>query len=253
MFTRAIVKTPCKNMVNGISTAGLGNPDYELALAQHKQYIFALEQSGLSVVVLEPDEDFPDSCFVEDTCLITPKSAVITNPGTASRRDEIIKVEEAVVKLGLKIERIEEPGTLDAGDIMMVGDHYYVGLSKRTNREWADQLNVGVEKHCMTSSVIPLETVLHWKTASSYVERNNLLATGEFLKKSELQKFNILEVDSDESYAANSVWINGNVLVPKGFPKTLRLISDAGYKTIEVDVSEYRKLDGGLSCLSLRF
>ena len=240
-------------MTNGISTAGLGAPDYELALIQHKNYIKALEESGLEVMVLDPDENFPDSCFVEDTCLVTPKCAVITNPGTASRKDEVIKVEEAVKKLGLKIERIAHPGTLDAGDIMMVGDHYYVGLSDRTNREGAGQLNSILKNHDMTSSTIALDTVLHLKTGISYLENNNLLATGEFLTKPELQKFNILEVASDDAYSANSVWINGNVLVPKGFPKTLKMISDAGYKTIEVDVSEYQKLDGGLSCLSLRF
>jgi dimethylargininase len=105
----------------------------------------------------------------------------------------------------------------------------------------------------MTGSVVSLSEVLHLKTGLGYLENNNLMASGEFLVKPEFQQYNLLEVDSDEAYAANSVWINGIVLTPKGFPKTKKLIESAGYKVREVDVSEYQKIDGGLSCLSLRF
>ena len=252
MFTRAIVKTPCKNMVNGISSANLGKPDYDLALKQHKDYIHALKQCGLKVTELDPDENFPDSTFIEDACLMTPRCAIITNPGAASRRDETIQISEAI-KLGLPVERIQSPGTLDAGDVMMVEDHYFTGLSERTNNEGASQLDKILKKQGYTSSTIKLESVLHLKTGISYLENNNLLTFGEFSTKPELKKFNRIEVDPNESYAANSVWINGRVLVPKGFPKTVKMIKNAGYQTIEVDVSEFRKLDGGLSCLSLRF
>ena len=98
-----------------------------------------------------------------------------------------------------------------------------------------------------------MEQGLHLKSGVSYLENNNLLVTTSFMDKPEFQKFYQIIVDEDESYAANSLWINGNVLVPKGFLKTKQKIEAAGYKTIEVDVSEFRKLDGGLSCLSLRF
>lgn len=253
MFTTAIVKTPCRNMINGISTANLGQPDYRLALKQHEGYIHALKQCGLKVIVLDPDENFPDSVFIEDACLMTPGCAIITNPGATSRRDETLHISEAVIELGLPVEKIQSTGTLDAGDIMMVGDHYFVGLSDRTNIEGTSQLSSILKKYGYTSTTIKLKSVLHLKTGLSYLENNNLLVFGEFLTKPELKNFNMLEVDPDESYAANSVWINGNVLVPMGFPKTLKMIEDAGYQTIEVDVSEFQKLDGGLSCLSLRF
>ena len=253
MFTRAIVKTPCRNMLNGISTASLGKPDYDLALKQHKNYIFALKQCGLTVIVLDPDENFPDSTFIEDACLITPRCAIITNPGAPSRRGETIQISEAIKELDMPCENIQNPGTLDAGDIMMVKDHYFAGLSDRTNIEGASQLNLILKKYGLTSSTIALKNVLHLKTGISYLENNNLLAFGEFLTHPLLSNFNILAVDQDESYAANSVWINGKVLVPMGFPKTIKIIKAAGYQTIEVDVSEFRKLDGGLSCLSLRF
>jgi len=253
LFTNAIVKTPCKNMVNGISAAGLGKPDYDLALKQHKNYIQALKKCGLKVIVLDPDENFPDSTFIEDACLITPRCAIITNPGAISRKGEIHTIAETIKKLGLPVESIQSPGTLDAGDIMMVTDHYFAGLSDRTNIEGASQLNLILKKYGYTSSTIALKSVLHLKTGISYLENNNLLAFGEFLTLPALSNFNILAVDPDESYAANSVWINGKVLVPMGFSKTVKLIKHAGYQPIEVDVSEFRKLDGGLSCLSLRF
>ncbi len=253
MFTTAIVKTPCGNMINGISNADLGKPDFDLALTQHKNYIQALKQCGLKVIVLDSDENFPDSTFIEDACLVTPRCAIITNPGAASRRDETIQISEEIKKLDRPVEKIQSPGTLDAGDVMMVGNHYFTGLSERTNIEGASQLDKILKKYGYTSSTIKLENVLHLKTGISYLENNNLLAFGEFLTKPELKKFNILKVDLKESYAANSVWINDKVLVPKGFPKTAEMIKRAGYQTIEMDVSEFRKLDGGLSCLSLRF
>jgi dimethylargininase len=253
LFTTAIVKIPCSSMVNGITSSSEGKPDYELALKQHKKYIQALKECGLKVIILDPDENFPDSTFVEDACLMTPTCAIITNPGADSRRNETIEMSKAVQKLDRPMERIQCPGTLDAGDIMMVEDHYFVGLSDRTNKEGAFQLKTILEKYGYTSSAIELESVLHLKTGISYLENNNLLAFGEFLTKPELQNFNILKVDEDEAYAANSVWINGYVLVPFGYPKTAKMITDKGYKIIEVDVSEFRKLDGGLSCLSLRF
>jgi len=240
-------------MIKGISTANLGKPDYDLAVRQHQDYILALQECGLKVTILEPDENFPDSTFIEDACLITPECAIITRPGAASRRGEILQISEAVSALGLPVERIQSPGTLDAGDIMMVKNHYFAGLSERTNPEGASQLNHILKKYGLTSSTIALKNVLHLKTGVSYLENNNLLAFGEFLTHPNLADFNLLAVDPDESYAANSVWINGKVLVPMGFSKTIALIKNAGYQTCEVDVSEFRKLDGGLSCLSLRF
>jgi len=105
----------------------------------------------------------------------------------------------------------------------------------------------------MSGSVVELEKVLHLKTGVAYLEHNNLVACGEFVTNAEFQSFNILEIDEDESYAANCIWVNERVLIPKGYPKTKETIESADYETKEVDVSEFRKLDGGLSCLSLRF
>jgi len=225
-------------MVNGISTANLGRPDYQKALAQHLDYIEALKE---------------DSTFVEDAALMTPHCAILTNPGAPSRTLETQSMLVVIREFYADVEMIEAPGTLEGGDVMMVGEHFYIGLSERTNQAGAEQMINILERYGMKGSVVDLAEVLHLKTGLGYLEDNNLLACGEFLSKPEFQQYNLLRVDHEEAYAANSVWVNGTVLVPAGFPKTSNLIASAGYKVREVDVSEFQKLDGGLSCLSLRF
>ena len=253
MFTKAIVRTPGQSMIDGISTAGLGLPDHELALKQHTAYIEALKSCGLEITVLPPDEAYPDSTFVEDVALLTPACAIVTNPGADSRRGEIVSIRRVLGDFYAEIEEVREPGRVEAGDIMMVGSHFYIGLSERTNPEGARQVIGFLEKYGMSGSVVTLDEVLHLKTGVAYLEKNNLLACGEFLSKPEFQQFNILEIDPSESYAANCIWVNGTVIMPAGYPKACKTIVDAGYPIIEVDVSEFKKLDGGLSCLSLRF
>ena len=253
MFKKAIVRKPGKSMINGLTTAALGLPDYEKALLQHAEYIKALKECGLEVIVLEEDENYPDSTFVEDTALLTKDCAIITNPGARSRRGEIIEIKNVLKEYYSNIEEVQEPGTVEAGDIMMVGSDFYIGLSERTNEKGAQQIVEYLEKYCMRGFIVKLEEVLHLKTGVAYLEQNNLLACGEFLSKEEFKGFNILEIDKDESYAANCIWVNDIVLIPKGFPKAKEVIKDTGYTVKEIDVSEFRKLDGGLSCLSLRF
>ena len=253
MFTQAIVRTPCKAIVRGLSTANLGAPHYQNALDQHADYVDALKECGLRVTILPADESFPDSTFVEDTALMTPRCAILTRPGAPSRAKEVLSMHATLREFSETVEMIEAPGTIEAGDIMMVGDHYFIGLSERTNQAGADQMITILEKYGMHGSMVELTDVLHLKTGLGYLENDYLLASGEFIDRPEFKRFKLLGVDPDEAYAANSVWINGTVLTPSGFPKTRALIESAGYRVRPVDVSEFRKLDGGLSCLSLRF
>ena len=253
MFSKAIVRTPAKSLVNGITTAGLGEPDYQLALDQHRQYIAALESCDLVVDVMEADEDYPDAMFIEDTALLMSRCAIVTNPGAASRQGEVGKVSTRLNQYYDTVESIKAPGTVEAGDIMMVGDHCYIGLSDRTNEEGADQVIEILGAHGYSGSMVPISESLHLKSSVSYLEDNNLVVTGELCDKTEFSNFNQIRIGEAERYAANCVWINEQVLVPKGFPKSVEVISAQGYPVIELDVSEFQKLDGGLSCLSLRF
>lgn len=253
MFQKAIVRIPSKSMINGLSSANLGLPEYHLALKQHKAYVDALVMSGLEVIILEADENFPDSTFVEDVALCTPHFAIITRPGADSRRGETEEMKEVLKDEYEKIEFIKAPGTVEAGDIMMVGHHYYIGLSARTNEDGAKQMISILEKYGLTGSMVTLEEVLHLKTGLAYLENNYLVACGEFLEKDEFKKFEVLEIEQEESYAANCIWVNDTVIIPKGFPKAKAVIAKTGYEMIELDMSEFQKLDGGLSCLSLRY
>jgi len=240
-------------MIEGLSSAKLGKPDFSLALIQHQEYVWALQDCGLAVSILIPRSDFPDSTFVEDTALLTPELAILTNPGAASRRGEISSMKMVIHDFYETLNYIQEPGTLEAGDVMMCGDHYFIGLSERTNKAGAGQLLSILEANGMSVSMVEIGDMLHLKSGVSYLENNNLLATAYFANHPAFSKFNIIPVPDDESYAANSLWINGTVLVPEGNPITHKRIEAAGYETMLLDMSEFRKLDGGLSCLSLRF
>lgn len=256
MFENVIVRRPARSMVEGITSAPeLGRPDYALALKQHEAYCEALRRCGVAVTVLEPLEAYPDSCFVEDTAVITRKGAIIANPGAPSRRGEAAEMlpvirgffpEERIFSIGA-------PGTLEGGDVMMVGDHFYVGRSARTNREGIVQFLAILEGLGLSGSEVPLEHVLHLKTGINYIERETMLVSGEFVDRADFASFRRIVVPEEEAYAANCIWVNDRVIVPEGYPRLEAKVRQAGYSVLTVDTSEYRKLDGGLSCLSLRF
>lgn len=257
MFTKAITRRPCKALIDGISTGQFcqGTPDYDNAVKQHDKYIAALRELGLQVTELEADERYPDSCFVEDPAVVMENCAVITNPARESRNGEKIEIEHVIKKFydQSQIFYIKAPGTMEGGDIMQVGKHFYVGLSDRTNEEGAKQFNDIVTKFGYTSSTVPVTEGLHLKDFAIYLENNNMLVTAVMNEEPAFKDFNRFVVAPDELYAINSLNINGTVLVPEGYPKTQKLIEDLGYPVKLVDTGEFKKIDGSLTCLSLRF
>lgn len=253
MYKNAVVCRPGRSIINGITSSFAGKPIFSSALEQHSKYIETLESLGLNVKVLPAREMFPDSAFIEDVALCTSECAIITRPALSSRRGETTGIREVLEGYYDMIEEISLPATLEAGDVMMAESHFYIGISNRTNIAGADQLIKILAKNNLTASKIHLNKMLHLKSGVSYLENNNMLVTGEFIKMKEFEKYNRIIIDEDESYAANSLWINGKVIVPQGYPKTREKIEKAGYETVSLNVSEFRKIDGGLSCLSLRF
>ena len=195
MFTNAIVRTPGRSIVEGLSNSKtLGLPNYEQAIIQHQSYIDALTKCGLDVFVLESCEEYPDSTFVEDVALITPNCAIITRPGAPSRRGEVDEIEFVLKQRFNNVEEIEATGTIDGGDIMMVGAHYFIGLSERTNLEGAKQIIQILKQYGLSGSTISLKKVLHLKTGLSYLEENNLVVCGEFIDESSLGQYNPIAV-----------------------------------------------------------
>lgn len=253
MFNQAIVRKPSKTFQFGISTSNLGKPDYQKVLLQHSKYVEALLSCNLSLVELKEDDHFPDSTFVEDTAIVDKNFSVITNFGVKSRQGEEVEIREQLKSFYDKIESIKKPGTVEGGDVMKVEDHFYIGLSNRTNKEGADQLIKILKRHGYSSSKIPLKKVIHLKTGLSYLGDSILLVSGEFKDHPDFKEYDQIEVQESEGYAANSLRINEYVLIPKGYPNLKEQIYNLNFKVLELEMSEFEKMDGGLSCLSLRF
>lgn len=252
-FKHAIVRKPGRNFQNGLTTANLGKPNYDKAILQHSEYTKALKKAGLELIELETDENFPDSTFVEDTAVVNEELAIITNLGVPSRQGEEQEIEKVLEKYYDTIELINNPGTLDGGDVLRVENHYYIGLSNRTNKEGATKLTNILKNHGYTCSTVPLINFLHLKSGISYIGDNTLIVAGEFKDNPMFKSYDKIKVKKDETYAANSIMINDYVLIPKGYDNLLNALSNLGYNTLEIDTSEFRKMDGGLSCLSIRF
>ncbi|MEO6326136.1 MAG: N(G),N(G)-dimethylarginine dimethylaminohydrolase [Thermoanaerobaculia bacterium] len=260
-FTRAIVRPPAPNFADGLTSAELGVPDVALALVQHEAYCEALERCGLALTRLPADDRFPDSTFVEDTAVLTPKSVVFTRPGAESRRGEVEGVRSAIRTLGRREREIMAPGTVDGGDICEAGSHVLIGISHRTNEDGGRQLAAFLAEDGFTSSFVDIRAVpsiLHLKSGLSWLGENALHAAGWLLTiealamMPEVARFDQIRVPSKEEYGGNAVRVNGHVLLAEGLPHTAELVRAAGYDVITISMSEFRKMDGGLSCLSLR-
>ena len=254
---RAIVREPWKNFADGLTSVDLGPPDFERALEQHQAYCKALESCGLEIIRLAADEEHPDSTFVEDTAVLTARGAVITRPGAASRLGEIHAIEPILRQHFGEVQFIREPGTVDGGDVCEAGEHFFIGISRRTNEEGAKQLARVLESFGYSSSLIDIRgisNILHVKSGLAYLGGRNLLVIEDLILSEEVFcKYNLMCLSPAEAYAANCLLLNGKVLVAAGFETTKKQLEHLGYKTIALEMSEFQKMDGGLSCLSLRF
>lgn len=250
-FTHAITREPGRNFASGITTADLGDPNHALIMTQHRAYVAVLQALDLEVEVLPALPDFPDAYFVEDVAVVTPEIAIISRPGAKPRRGEAVYIEETLARYR-PVTHIQAPGTLDGGDVMQIGNHFFIGISTRTNEEGAQQLGNILQEHGHTHTLVPVGGALHLKSDVSFIGRDTLLITKSFMHSPVFEQFQKIVVDQDEAYAANCLLINGRVLMPKGFPRTKSRLLETGFDLIEVETSEMRKMDGGLSCLSLR-
>lgn len=255
MFRGAIVRPPSENFAEGLTTAAFGRPNFALALAQHEAYCQALEDRGLELLRLPPDSAHPDSTFVEDTAVLTKQSALLCRPGAPSRLPEVAGVRDAIRRFYRVACEIEPPGTLDGGDVCEAGSHFFIGISHRTNEAGAGQLAQLVAADGYTSSTVDIQemkSILHLKSGISYLDNNNLVIMEELAGREEFAGYNLIPVSAEESYACNCVLVNETVLIPAGFPQLAAELERRGYRTLPLEMSEFRKMDGGLSCLSLR-
>jgi dimethylargininase len=255
-LTHAIVRPPATTFAQGITSSRLGAPNLSLALEQHGTYCKALEGLGVWPLKLPADPEFPDSVFVEDAAIVTSRGAILTRPGAPSRAGEVKGLAPALGRWFAELDEIAPPGTLDGGDVCEAGPHFFIGISHRTNEDGAAQLAEWLEERGFGSSLIDIRGtrgMLHLKTGLSWLGGRRLLAWRGIARCKAFRGWEVLKVPRGEEYAANCIRVNDAVLVAHGFPATANMLAGLGYKVLTLEMSEYRKMDGGLSCLSVRW
>jgi dimethylargininase len=256
MYTRAIVRPPAANFADGLTSVDLGKPDFAKALEQHTRYCTALEQCGLTLTRLPADANFPDSTFVEDTAIFTDRCAILTRPGAASRAGEVAGIEPTLREAFARIHTITAPSTVDGGDICQAGNHFFIGISERTNTEGARQLGEILATEGFTATPVDIRDVrgiLHLKSGIAYLGDNRLVLIDALADHSAFSDYEVVRIAPEENYAANCLRINATVILPAGYPQFEATVHALDYSAIVLDMSEFQKMDGGLSCLSLRF
>ncbi|HEY9646801.1 MAG TPA: arginine deiminase family protein [Chroococcidiopsis sp.] len=254
-FSVAIARLPGPDFAQGQTTYA-GTPataqSYDTLLAQHRAYLDTLRGFGLEVIVLDALPGFPDAYFVEDTAVVTPHVAVITRPGAPSRQGEEATIADVLAQYR-PIAHITAPGTVDGGDVMMVGNHFFIGLSDRTNASGAEQLGQILAAHGHTWETVPVAAGLHLKSSVNWVGGNTLLLSADFADLPAFAGYDRVVSPKEEDYACNTLWVNDRLIVPSGFPTIAAKLASLGHAIATLDMSEVQRMDGGLSCLSLRF
>ena len=250
-FKHALVRSPGPGFEGGLTTAGLGEPDLDLAAAQHSAYCEALEDAGLALVRVASSARHPDGPFVEDPVIILGDNVILASPGAPSRRGE---VEAVVAALPEMLDRIPLPwGDLDGGYVLVADGTVFIGRSARTDRAGARGL-IGIAESLGYRAVeVPVPGGLHLKTGVNAIGPGALIMTSDYAGVPEFDGFDRIVVPEEERYAANCLWIRDRILVPAGYQRTRSRLLERGYRVVEVEMSEFRKLDGGLTCLSVRW
>ena len=254
-FTHAITRRPGASITGGLRAVDTGAPDLATMLGHHADYIAALRSTGATVLELDPLEAFPDAVFVEDTALCLPDGAVVMRPGAPSRLGEAAEMAPPQRPPMLAMSAIDGTDSfIEGGDILTTEREILVGRSARTNAAGIAELTRKVAPWGQTvREVFTPPGVLHFKTDCSLLDAETILSTDRLAASGCFEGYRVIPVAEGEEAAANSIRFNDLVIVPAGFPRTAERIAKAGYTLREVGNSECAKLDGGMSCLSLRF
>lgn len=250
MSKRAIIRPPGSRYCDCISSHPRKHElNLEKAILQHKEYTRILSELGIDVIELPADNNNPDSCFVEDTAVIQGDKAFISRPKPESRQKETESI-ESILKSYLPVKKAIAPATIEGGDVIHLSDYLISGLTQRTNTEGVKQMSnsLGINVVTITDS-----SIIHLKSHVTYLDSNTMLCIKKYADHPIIREFDILIVPENEGYAANSLTIGETVLLPKGYPKTKETVENAGYDVITLDMSEFAKCEGALTCLSILF
>ena len=253
-FTHAIVRPPADSAVAGLRAVDTGAPDLALMRRHHADYVAALREAGVQVTALAPLDDHPDAQFVEDTALCLPEGAVVLRPGAPSRLGEAAAMAPELARFYGAPRRIDGPGHVEGGDILTTETEILVGRSARTDTAGIAELAriVGDWGYRLREIATP-PGVLHFKTDCALLDAETILTTSRLAQAGGLDGYRLIHTAEGEEACANVIRVNDLVLMPDGFPLTAEKLDAAGYTLRAIGNSECAKLDGGMSCLSLRF
>jgi dimethylargininase len=251
-FDNAIVRTPARSVVNGLSAAGQ-RPDYDGVVREHEAYVRALRDTGVQVEVLPRLHDFPDSVFVEDAALVFHGAAIVLRPGAPSRAGEAAEMAPVLERRFQRVLHLTE-GFVDGGDVLTAPDTVFVGLSSRTNAEGAKALvallrDVGLNGQAVATP----KNVLHLKSDCALLDEETVLVTARLAASRVFKSFRQLIVPEGEEGAANALRINDGVFLSLGYPETADMLARANYRIVPLATREIARIDAGLSCMSLRW
>ena len=249
---KALVRRPSSRMADGLLTHIERTPiDFELAERQWANYVDALHQAGWETIEVAAADELPDAAFVEDTAVVYNDLAVITNPGADERKPEVVATEVELRKLGYRIAHITEPGTLDGGDVLKYGGHVYVGEGGRSNAEGIQQLREALAPEGAEVHAVPLAKVLHLKTGVTALPDGTIIGYEPLVDDVSYWGDRFLAVP--EEGGAHVVIVGPKtVLMSTSGPGSIELIKSRGYDVLAVDISEFEKLEGCVTCLSVR-
>ena len=252
MIQHAIVRDPGPDAATGLTTQSGAPLCLEQLQHQHAAYCDALAALGVELIRLDPAPGFPDAYFVEDTAVVTPEIAVIARSGALERRGEEQSVER-ILGCYRSLTKILAPGTLDGGDVMIVGRQVFIGLSRRTNPQGAAQLARVLAHYDYQCTLVAVDDGLHLKSSVTHIGDRQLLLVAPWAARPEFEDYDKILVDPLEAHACNTLWINHHLIIPQGYPQTHALLKATGKSLVVLPTRQIRRMDGGLTCLSIRF
>lgn len=253
-FSDALCRLPAASIIDGLRAVDTGQPDLKVFAGHHADYVAALRSTGADVRILPANDAFPDSVFIEDAALCLQEGAIVTRPGAPSRLGEAADLAPVLADYYEDIRHIEAPGFLEGGDVLVCEEEILVGQSARTDSAGIASLQRQVADWGYTVREVQTPPgVLHFKTDCSLMDEETILSTGRLSASGCFKGYRVLHTAPGEEAAANAIRFNDIVLAPAGFPRTADMLRDAGFDVREIGNTEAAKLDGGMSCLSLRF
>lgn len=226
--------------------------DIERACQQQQAYERLLSGLGLHVISLPAEQELPDAVFIEDTALVTDEVAIITTMGCAARRREVDSISPLLEKYR-RLRSINGAGVLEGGDVVQVGRTLFVGISTRTNVNGIAQLNEIVTPYGYEVRPVQVKGCLHLSTGCGFIGQNTILANPSWVDLSPFEGFEIINVSPSEPWGANARTLADHVLISAASPQTAARLRERGFRVLTVDISEFEKAEGGLTCLTLIF